>query len=173
MWLATRDLFRRPFIVWMEELDRYPFFSAQGVLPFPPDDARRRAMTIRRSREALSAPPYPILTYFPGGRLSSPESGLPPDDPRTFERLGRIMPPATWLPIAIHVTWWGESLPTALLGAGESHEKPTGNEMQRLEAALKSIRAPDPTVSRMLLEGKDGPNERRNLSFLRRHFRDA
>ena len=97
----------------------------------------------------------------------------PNDEARTFERLGRIMPSATWLPIAIHVTWWGESLPTALLGAGESHDEPTGNEMQRLEAALQSIRVPDPTVSRTLIEGKAGPNERWNLSFLRRLFRDA
>jgi len=171
LWLTARELFRRPFIVWMEELDRYPFFAAQGAMPFPPDDADRRSATIRRSRTELSSPRHPFLAYFPGGRLTAPESGLPAEDPRTFRRLSRIMPPATWLPIAIHVTWWAESVPTALLAAGSPHREPTGDEMSRLQRALDLARSPDPEVGRTLIEGRRGPNEKWDLSFLRHLYR--
>lgn len=167
LWLAAREMFERPFIVWMEELDRYPFFAAAGAMPFPADDPQRRSHTLRATSRAMTESPYPLLAYFPGGRLSSPESALPAETPRTFQGLGRIMPPVTWLPLAIHITWWGESTPTALLAAGAPHEKPTGDEMQRLGSALDSARSSRPVVGRTLLEGRRGPNERWNLSFLK------
>lgn len=171
LWLAAHELFGRPFIVWMEELDRYPFFAAQGAMPFPPNEPQRRSATIRRSRSALAKPPYPLLAYFPGGQLTAPESGLPTEDLRTISRLSRIMPPATWVPIAIHVTWWGDSAPTALLAAGSPHREPTGDEMNRLRRALDQARSPDPVVGRTLMEGKRGVNEKWNLSFLRYLYR--
>ena len=170
LWLVARDVVRRPFIVWMEEFDRYPFFAAAGAMPFPADDSRRRFSSIRKAAAALAEVPSPMLAYFPGGVLTRPEEELPPDDPRTFQRLGRIMPPAVWLPLAIHVTWWGESTPTALLSAGSPHTTATGDEMLRLGEALETLRSPTPNVTDTLLEGRRGPNEKWNLSFLRRFY---
>ncbi|NNE34013.1 MAG: hypothetical protein HKN13_02180, partial [Rhodothermales bacterium] len=98
------------------------------------------------------------------------EEGLPVEDPRTFQRLDRIMPPAVWVPLAIHVTWWGENKPTALLSAGSTHSTATGDEMVRLADALKAVRSPNPEVTETLLDGRQGPNEKWNLSFLRRFY---
>ncbi|MDX1741325.1 MAG: acyltransferase [Rhodothermales bacterium] len=170
LWFVTREFLQRPFIVWMEDFDRYPFFAAQGVMPFPPDDPIRRSRTIRRTRQALLHSPRPLLAYFAGGQLTSPEEGLPSDTARTFERLGRIMPRAIWSPLAIHITWWGDSHPTALVTAGSSHREPVGDEIGRLQSALDILRSPNPTVTRTLLDGTRGPNERWNLSFLRRFY---
>lgn len=171
LWLVCREVLRRPFIIWMEELDRFPFFASAGALPFPADDPARRSTTLRQTRAALAAHPPPALAYFPGGVLTPPESGLPAEDPRTFLRLSRIMPPAAWLPLAIHVTWWGEDRPTVLVSAGDSHGAPAGDEMRRLGAALEKARAPNPVVTQALLEGRRGLNEKWNLSFLRRLYR--
>ncbi len=170
LWLVANELFRRRFVVWMEELDRFPFFAAVGAMPFPSDESERRSATVLRTRSILKARPDSVLAYFPGGALREPERRLPSPDPRTFERLARIMAPAVWMPIAIHVTWWGESKPTALLASGPLHQGITGDEMKRLAEVLEDLRTPDPTITATLLEGSRGPNERWNLSFLRRLF---
>ena len=169
LWLVARTVFERPFRVWMEEFDRFPFFAAIGAMPFSPDDPAARVATIRRTVATFRTNSSVLLGYFPSGHLSAPELDLPAVDPRTFVRLNRLMGPANWLPLAIHVTWWGEAKPTALVAPGEPHQPP-GHEMENLADALAVARVSKPAVSRVLLEGRPGPNEKWDFSFLQRFF---
>ena len=91
-------------------------------------------------------------------------------DSEALVRLNRLFPSACWWPFGIHATWWGEALPTALLGGGRPHSQATGAEHAQLEAVWHTIRTAAPENTRVLLEGRTGPNESWNLSFLRRFF---
>ncbi len=169
-WLIARRLLRRPVITWMEAWDRFPFFGAAGALPFPPDDARRRAATIRHTVRRLRTKPETVLIYFPEGRLHRPEEGVDPFDTEAFSRMDRLLPAKHWWPVGIHVTYWGESLPTVLLGGGTPHAAATGREAALLADVWQAVRNASPETAAPLLEGRHSPSERWDLSFLRRFF---
>lgn len=172
--LAARTL-GRPFVVWMEKWDEVPLFGPVGALPFPADDARRRARTVRETARRLAAGPALLLLY-PEGAMGPPDAGLAPF--RTdLPRLARVLPPETlWWPLALRVTDWGHARPTALLTAGPVHETPDGRERERLGTALERLRQSRPGDlemgrARVLLEGSPGPDERWNLARLAPLFR--
>lgn len=170
IWLMAQRLLGRPVLTWMADWDRFPFFGASGALPFPPDDPKRRAATLRHTARLFKEKPETLLFYFPEGELHRPEEGILPFDGAALVRLNRLFPSACWWPFGIHVTWWGEALPTALLGGGAPQPQATGTEHAQLEAVWHSVRTAAPEDTRVLLEGSTGPNESWNLSFLRRFF---
>src|SRR5690606_20216387 len=49
LWLLLARHLRRPATLWMRDWDRFPFFAAVGVQPFPDEDPARRAATLRRT----------------------------------------------------------------------------------------------------------------------------
>jgi hypothetical protein len=160
----------------MEEWDRVPVFAPLGALPFPPGDPKARAATIRATARAMESEPGTVLFLYPEGALGPADAGLAPlraDMPR----LARVLPAATsWVPAAIHVAWWGEARPTALVATGTPHGSPDGSEADRLEtlmASLRFVRKGDlgRGSSRILLEGRAGPDERANLGFSKPFFR--
>lgn len=169
-WLLTQRVLRRPSLTWMAEWDRFPFFGAVGALPFPPDDPHRRAATLRHTIRRFRADPDTILVYFPEGALHRPDDGLLPIDADAFARLDHLLPKKLWWPVGIHTTWWGEARPTALLGSAAPYPTATGREAAHLEAAWHTVRTADPQQTRSLLEGRHSPDERWNLTFLRRFF---
>ncbi len=168
--LLVRRVLRRPFLVWMEDWDRFPFFGAVGALPFPPDDAARRAATLRHTVRRFRAAPETTLVYFPEGRLHRAEEGILPFDADALARLDRLLPDKVWWPVGLYAAWWNDALPTALLGGGAPHTRATGEEQARLESVWQAVRTAGPDATQTLCEGRRSPHEARNLSFLRRFF---
>jgi hypothetical protein len=169
-WIVARHILERPALLWMRDWDRVPFFRAVGALPFPADDAARRAATVRYTIRYLTARPTTMLAYFPEGTLHPPEDGLAPISTTMLERLDRLMPEPLWWPLAIHVTWWGEPRPTVLLGAGNPTTGITGEEPQKLAAVLQSVRTASPEDTHTLLEGTSSGSERWSLTWIRSLF---
>jgi 1-acyl-sn-glycerol-3-phosphate acyltransferase len=174
--LLVRYTLGRPVVIWMEEWDRAPLFGPIGALPFPADDARQRMTTIRETARRLAADPRTVLLLFPEGDLRPPDHGLGPFR-ADLNRLARVLPEnVRWQPLAIHLTWWGEDRPTALLAAPPSHDAPDGQEADRLRGALKSLRQTEPAVlkenhTRLLLDGRPSVHERWDLRLLAPLFR--
>lgn len=172
--LAHRTL-GRSFIVWMEKWDDVPLFGPVGALPFPPEDGKRRARTVRETARRLDASPGLLLLY-PEGVMGPPDAGLAPFR-ADLPRLARVLPAdALWWPLAIRVTDWGQSRPVALMAGGIPHEEPDGSERQRLEAVLDRLSEARPEhlasgEAHVLLDGRAGPDERWNLSWLAPLFR--
>ncbi len=163
-WLLFYRQLERPPTLWMAEWDRYPFFAAVGAQPFPPDDPSRRAATIRRTAWRFRARPRTVLVYYPEGTLHSPDEGIRAFDASALERLARLYPDATWWPYAVHVTWWNEATPTALLTGGTPHEA-DGQEHTRLQDLWHHLRTPTDRPTHMLLSGHGSLEEWWDFSF--------
>ena len=162
MWLVCRRLLDRPPTTWMAEWDRFPFFAAVGAQPFPAGDPRRRLATVRRTARRFRDAPRTVLVYFPEAKLHAPEGGLLPFAGDVFGRLGRLYATAQWWPVAIHVSYWGEKHPTAVLAGGAPTDAPPDDARARLEAVWRRLRATPPDAfdaRRTLLEGRRGPEE--------------
>ena len=177
LWLLLEELLGRPGTLWMEDWDRFPFFAAVGVQPFPPGDDReaaaRRRATLRRTARRMREQPSTALVYFPEGRLHPPADGLLPFPSGAFERLARLLPEDTrWWPVALRILQTGDARPTALLAGGAPHDAPDGRERKRLRETWNALRhiAPGGAETRTLLEGARGPNDRWDLSFLAPFF---
>jgi hypothetical protein len=152
---------RRP-LVWMDELDRFPFLSTLGAMPFPTSDPGTRVRTIRRTARLMRERPDVVLTYFPEGTLHSVDEGvlaLPPD---RLHRLARVLPPAMWWPVVLCAGDWHEATPTAYLWGAAASTRPL--EDPALELARLLSRRPDSAGQTVLLEGRPGPHERWDFS---------
>ena len=182
LWHLTTQALGRPMLVWMEAWEQAPMFGPVGALPFPADDARQRVRTVRETARRLADDPRAALYLYPEGHLSVPDDGLQPFRAE-LGRLARVLPAVTWWPVGIHVSWWGESRPTAVLAAGDPHVAVDGDERQRLAAALaraQAVRPDDVDAGRacVVLDGAAGADERWDLSrlaplFQRITFRDG
>ncbi len=170
LWLLATERLNRPSTLWMAEYDTFPFFAAVGVQPFPPDDPSRRAATIRRTGRRFRDDPDTVLVYFPEGDLQAPDEGIRPFDADAVRRIGRLYPEAVWWPVALHVTWWGESGPTALLAGGAPHDTADGCERDRLRRLWNDLRDGVPSETHDLLTGYRGASEIWNFSFTRPFF---
>lgn len=168
LWLLTIHLLERGFLVWMEEGDRVPFFAAQGAMPFPRDDATRRAATMRRTRRLLAERPGMVLAYFPEGTLHGADEPIRPFDPVLLERLHRVLGEPTWWPVAVHLTWRGESRPTALITGGAPASGPAGNAREELRDLRERLRAASGGM--VLLDGRTRRHEGWDLTWMRRLF---
>ncbi len=173
--LLTRGL-GRPMVVWMAEWERAPLFGPIGALPFPDDDARARAVTIRETARRMTADARTALFVFPEGRMHPPEDGLLPFK-ADLPRLARVLPDAAaFVPVGIRTSWWGQSRPTAILGAGPAHGAPDGQERERLAAVLRRLEDVRPADVEShdaitVFDGRPGPDERWDLSPVAPLFR--
>ncbi|MBE0595522.1 MAG: hypothetical protein IH616_24305 [Gemmatimonadales bacterium] len=75
-----------------------------------------------------------------------------------------------WWPVVLRVSGWHDATPTATLAGGAPHEHPTGREWETLTALNDALERGTPPERRVLLEGRLGPNERWDMSPLRRLF---
>ena len=173
--LLTRGL-GRPIVVWMAEWERAPIFGPIGALPFPDDDARARAQTIRETARRMTADARTALFVYPEGHMHPPEDGLLPFK-ADLPRLARVLPDtAAFVPVGLRTSWWGQSRPTAILGAGEAHGTPDGTERERLAAVLDrlgGVRPGDLDLGHAItvFDGQPGPDERWDLSPVAPLFR--
>ena len=173
--LLTRGL-GRPIVVWMARWEQAPIFGPIGALPFPDGDARARAQAIRETVRRMDADPRTALYVYPEGQMHPPEDGLLPFK-ADLPRLARLLPDsAAFVPVGVRASWWGESRPTAILGAGEAHDAPDGSEPERLGSVLARLEARRPAdlaAGRMttFFDGAPGPDERWDLSAVAPLFR--
>lgn len=157
-YVAERVLGRHA-VVWMEELDRFPFLGVLGARPFPVNDPPRRIRTIRQTVRLMASRPDTALIYFPERHLHPIEEGILPFPADRFTRLASVLPPAQWWPVVLRISGWQEATPTAILAGGPLHVAPTGAEQTTLRDLLESPAAGTGTP-RVLLEGRPGPEER-------------
>lgn len=169
LWLLALELLGRRFLVWMEEVDRVPFFALQGALPFPPADPRRRASSVRRTRRLLAATPRTVLGYFPEGVLHGADEPIQPFAPEHLTRLHRVLGEPTWWTVAIHLTWRGDSRPTALLTGGAVTPAPTGDERNQLQE-LRAVLRHTAERGAVLLDGRARRHEQLDLHWARGLF---
>lgn len=173
LWLVVDKLLGRRTLTWMEDWQRFPFFAAVGALPFPADDPRARAATMRRTAKRFADSPGWGLVYFPEGVLHPPDNGLRPFDEGLLKRLDRLLPRKVWLPVALYVTWDGGARPVARLAAGVAHAAVHGDEQAVLTALWHDLRTSDRPAT-PLLTGKSGPEARWDFSpfapFFRRYL---
>lgn len=162
-------IWHRAALIWMAELDRFPFFRPGGALPFPPGDPARRTQSIRETARALGRDPKTVLIYFPEGDLHPHEEGVREAGP-SFQRLDRIFPEKIWLPVALRITGWEHAHPTALLTAGSPHRRTSGRETDTLAGLLRGLEEADATSGATLLAGRNDPGERWDFSWMKRLF---
>ena len=173
--LLTRGL-GRPIVVWMARWEQAPIFGPIGALPFPDDDARARAAAMRETARRMTRDPRTALYVYPEGHMHPPEDGVLPFQ-ADLPRLARLLPEATaYVPVGVRSSWWGQSRPTAVLGAGDAHGTPDGTERERLVAVLarlEALRPADLAAGRAatFFDGAPGPDERWDLSPVAPLFR--
>jgi hypothetical protein len=167
---VTRRL-GRPFALWMEAWDAVPLFAPLGALPFPPEEPRRRAATVRETLRRMTRDPGTVLLLYPEGVLGPSDAGLAPF--RTdFARLARLLPEtARWWPVALRVTWWGDARPTALLAGGPLHDGSNGAQRAHLQTLLDGLGEARPGDladgrAHLLFDGGPDPHTRWDLSRL-------
>lgn len=176
LWFLLTRVLHRPMVVWMEAWERAPLFGPVGALPFPAGDARSRTRTLRETVRRMERDPRTALYVYPEGSMGVPEAGLRPFK-ADFPRLARVLPDtASWWPVALNTSWWGESRPTALLTGGAVHDTPDGEERARLQSALDRLDGARPDDLRAgrahtILEGRHGSDERWDLSPVAPLFR--
>jgi len=168
--LLCERVLRRPTVVWVEELDRFPFLAPLGALRFPRDDPAARMVTIRRTARLMQTDPSTAMVYFPEGHLHAMEEGVASFPSDRLPRLARIFETVTWWPIALRVTGWNEAWPTALLAGGKVHQYPTGRERETLQQLLDQLHSDSGESGRVLLDGRVSPHERWDMSWMRRLF---
>ncbi|MDH3290745.1 MAG: acyltransferase [Gemmatimonadota bacterium] len=167
---VVERVLRRHAVVWMEELDRFPFLAMLGARPFPMDDPARRTRTIRETARLMASRPDTMLIYFPEAHLHPIEEGILPFPADRLKRLASVLPRAQWWPVVLRLTGWQDATPTAVLASGTLHDEPTGAERSTLTALLDGP-AVNQSARRVLLEGRRGPHERWNLRSLGSLFR--
>jgi 1-acyl-sn-glycerol-3-phosphate acyltransferase len=171
LWYILRHELHRPGTIWMNDWDLYPFFAAVGAQPFPPDDPRRRAATVRRTARRFRDRPDTVMVYFPEAELHAPARGIQPFPDGAIERLARLYPDAAWWPVAIDITSWGDKFPTACLRPGTPHDTPDGTERDRLTRLWHTLRdTPPDAPHHILVDGRRSPTDVWDFSRLAPFF---
>jgi 1-acyl-sn-glycerol-3-phosphate acyltransferase len=163
LWYLLDDTLNRPGTVWMQDWNRFPFFAPVGALPFPTNDSRTRASTVRRTARRLHNDAKASLIYFPSGELQSPNTGIGPYAVERFTRIHRLYPKAVFWPVALHVTWDGAPYPVAQLCGGPSlnldHHAP-GSVETYLRRQWHALRETTTAPTHLLMDGRTSPANR-------------
>jgi len=158
--VLAESMLRRRVLVWMEGLERFPFFGLLGALPMPAHSPATRARTVRETARRMDRDPATCLIYYPEGALHPAEEGIRAFPADRFARLDRVLPATKlWWPVALRVSGHHDASPTVYLTAGEPHPRATGHEADVLRGLLARLATP-PAGASALLEGRRGPHER-------------
>lgn len=166
--LLARELRPGRAMIWMPKLDAFRPFALLGAMPFPAQDAIKRASTVRRSLRRLREGPN-LLFMFPEGE-SHPAPKVDPFLPGLYW-LARRLPEVVFVPLAIHIEQATEQFPVAYLMIGEPLVANTDRRGPWLEAArepvvamLGELRDPERRAKlefRTLMEGRPSLQERK------------
>ena len=166
MYLALSALRLRGFNDWIAEFDSFPLFSKVGGMPFPPEDASRRAITIRRTIRLMKEKRRSLM-LFAEGVLHRPPELMPFG--KSLELMHRQVPEASVIPVAIRYEHSLHERPEAYLAFGKPMEPgPDMARRTRLEvAALLDRIAADLVVAperfQVLHGGTKDVNERMSM----------
>jgi len=158
-WIVERVLHRRA-MVWMAEYDRFPFFGLLGAMPLPPDDAGRRAATVRRTVRIMRRQPASGMIYYPEAQLHPADEGVAPFPPERCARLDRVLPPHLWWPVALRLSGHHRSKPTLQLTAAPAAPAAPPDMAGTLAVLLTRLAQSAGAPTRVLLDGRPGPEER-------------
>ncbi|MCW5939993.1 MAG: 1-acyl-sn-glycerol-3-phosphate acyltransferase [Fimbriimonadaceae bacterium] len=120
---------------WIQEYEAFPWFRYVGGMPFPSDDASKRASTMRRTarlmREGRS------LVLFAEGILHRPPEVLPLG--RALETIARRVPEVSVLPVAIHYDMSLHERPEAFIRCGSPIAEGPGLLERTREALIREL----------------------------------
>lgn len=123
----------RPILDWITEYDAFPLFRFVGGMPFPADDAKRRAITVRKTIREMNATGRSLL-IFPEMHLHPP--GEVWELGRAIELVVNKVPQATVVPVAIVYRMDIHERPEAFLRIGDRIER--GSDfLHRLRQAIQ------------------------------------
>jgi hypothetical protein len=114
MYLALTKL-GVPFLDWIAEYDAFPLFGKVGGMPFPPDDATRRATTIRQTIRAMRTGRNLLL--FAEAKLHRMPELLPFGDSLRF--VVEKVPAKSIVPVGIRYEYGLHERPEVFLAFGE------------------------------------------------------
>lgn len=121
MYLALSALgLRKPFHDWIQEYDAFPLFGRIGGMPFPADDAARRAATIRQTIRLMREEGRSLM-LFAEGILHRPPELLPFG--KSLELIANKVPEAAVIPVAIRYEHSVHERPECHLVFGEPLER--------------------------------------------------
>jgi 1-acyl-sn-glycerol-3-phosphate acyltransferase len=167
MYLALSALgLQNPFHDWIQEYDAFPLFGKIGGMPFPADDAGRRAATIRRTIRGMREENRSLM-LFAEAILHRPPELLPFG--KSLELVAGKVPGVTVIPVGIRYEHNVHERPEAsLLFGAPMTPGPDLSARTRLEVAalldrLAAIRAVDPERLRVLHPGTLDVNERMDM----------
>lgn len=89
---------QRPFLDWITEFDAFPLFAKVGGMPFPADDATRRAKTIRETIRRMNNEGRSLLLFAESHLHRGPQ--LLPFG-KALELIANKVPEAAIIPVAI------------------------------------------------------------------------
>ncbi len=152
----------RPSLDWISEYDAFPLFRYAGGMPFPPNDAGRRAATVRATIREMSTTGRSLI-FFPEMHLHPPGDILPLG--RAVEMLAKNIPNSSVLPVSIFYRMDIHERPEVFMRIGDRIEM--GPEfldrlreaMERQLAALRVDAMGDHAFD-VLVEGTLDVNER-------------
>lgn len=149
-------------------LARYPFFRRLGVFGVE-QNSPRGAVTFLRTSEALLRTPSHMLWVNAPGRFQDVRDRPVMIAPGLL-RLPELAPDASFLPLALEVTFWSERKPELLAAFGEPMDATTLSALPReerrealrsaLTAAMDRLAADaiarEPARFRVIVPGKEG-----------------
>ena len=169
-WWFFKHYLKRPYRVWMEELDRFPQFTLLGALPFPKNDPKRRISTIRKSAHLINTNPGQVIHFMPEGELQNPENGIG-EFKTDLVRFDKILGNKEWLPFVIYISWNGGPKPVAYIGAGAAHTEAHGDENVKLKTSLNNLIRASQSESECIFEGAIPTQDKWDFSFAKNWFK--
>lgn len=149
MYLAMRHLGLAGISSWIAEYDAFPWAGRVGGMPFPADDASRRASTIRRTIRHMKDDKYSLL-LFAEGVLHRPPKLMPFG--KSLDLLVRQVPNATVIPVGIRYEQAMHERPECYVSFGAPMEN--GPELSR-RTRLEVARVLDRTAATLIVSPED------------------
>jgi len=156
---------------WIQEFDAFPAFAKIGGMPYPLNDAVRRARTVRRTIRLMREEKRSLL-LFAEAHLHYPPDLLPFG--KALETIAEKVPGVTVVPVAIRYEMAMHERPECFIGFGppvplgpglcERTQAAVAARLQALETHIKEGR----NAFETLAKGTDDVNERWDMRRFRR-----
>lgn len=168
MYLAVKAL-SVPTLDWIAEYDAFPLFGRIGGMPYPADDAAKRAATFRKTIRLMNEGGWSLL-LFAERHLHPPPEILPFG--RSISKICRAVPGSQVIPVAIYYEQSLHERPTAWIDFGrpinpEDEEDPSASAQQAVTQLLAELRGSRWDTDKgftTLLAGTRDVNERHGLN---------
>lgn len=141
---------------WIEEFEAFPLFKSIGGMPFPNNDAAKRANTIRQTIRLMKTDRR-SLVIFPEGVLHRPPDVM--EFGKGLSVVAKAVPEAEMVPVALRYEISMHERPEAWITVGKPHAFGSLDDCrERVESLLRSPRGSD-----VLVAGTKDVNERMDM----------